>query len=253
MVFIPTSHGLVVAADSRKSFPKNNFCDDAIKILQLDSLPGAVATVTGNGLFVEMPDPSVRNLCHYYRTAKVRLDVELIVKSYLNTLKVAPSGQEMNILKARCLTATRLFLKKYPENVQLYRDAMYQVIVGTFDPYSGTTMIYKFSVRTEPKEGASVIRERTFRIEFSDKPIPRYFGIGEYVNKYVEHGVGREFLKDCYFVVFNTSHVADLSPEQGRCAAESVVDSTKETASIVSPPFRVGGPTRSVLIQGKFN
>lgn len=250
VTLVPSNGGLVVAADSRISFLGTQ-CDGAFKIIQPARPARTVAIITGDSLFVSPPPAGVPDLCHYLETAPRRLNIDTLVRSYLERGADDPTQLAFDSLSAACLREVERFRRAYPEALRSFegRD-IFSVVVASYDPASQTSLLRNFVVRID----AGTHRLRVAR--FSQTAISPHdargvwiYGETSYVDRHVYAGFGRRFLSPATtgFLAARIL-VRDTSIDQAVAVAADIIHAASRAAQTVLPPSGIGGAIRVVLL-----
>jgi hypothetical protein len=250
VAMVPSKAGLVVAADSRASVAKR-YCDNAFKIVELKKPARTIITVTGEGIFVPPPGPAVSDLCEYVKTTPGLLDIEDIVRTYLQTANREIAKVRTEDVGQQYTTAVRQFRASFPGALRRYvAREMFSVVMAGYDPKRKTATVVSFVVRiaavTLDPEVTKIRRTET-RPETPREVLA--FGETDYLNQHVYGGAGRQFLsKETIAFILAEKTVRETTLPEALAVAVDVVEATSRTTDLIPAPSGIGGPIDVVLL-----
>jgi hypothetical protein len=250
VALVPSEDGLVVAADSRISFLGAE-CDGAFKIIAPVRPVRTVAIITGDSIFVSPPPAGAANLCRYLETAPRRLNIDTLVRSYLEHSPDDPTQLAFDGLGAACVREVERFRQAYPEALRSFlgRD-IFSVVVASYDPASQTSLLRNFVVRIDA--GTHRLRVARFTqtaISPHDARGVWIYGETSYVDRHVYAGFGRRFLSPATIGFLRTrALVRDTSLDQAVAVAANIIYAASRAAQTLPPPSGIGGPIRVMLL-----
>ncbi len=250
VALVPSKDGLLVAADSRITFLGAE-CDGAFKIIEPARPLRTVAIVTGDAIFVAPPPAGAANLCRYLETAPRRLNIDALVRSYLDRSADDPAQLAFDGLSAACVRQVERFRRAYPETLRRFtgRD-IFSVVVASYDPASQAALLRNFVVRID----ARTRRVRAAR--FTETAISPHdargvwlYGETSYVDRYVYAGFGRKFLSSATVGFLRTRiPVRDTPMDPAVSVAVNIIQAAGRAAQVVPAPSGIGGSIRVVLL-----
>jgi hypothetical protein len=253
VVLVPSADGLVVAADSRMSFLGSE-CDGMFKIVELARPARTVVMVTGDSIFLKPPAAGEPDLCHYVESAPRMLDIDVIVKSYLDQHATDPSQFPLEALGNVCVRAVDRFRQSNPAAFEAYAGKeIFSVIVAGYDPASRVATLRNFVVRIDATtHRIQAARFVSIAVAPNDRRGVWIYGETAYVEKYVYAGFGRQYLtaSTLNFILVNRP-VAETPLSQAVAAAVNVIQATSRATQTVPAPSGIGGPIRAVLLGSK--
>jgi hypothetical protein len=246
---VPSRDGLVVAADSRSTVAGIH-CDNAVKIVLPARPERVVATVTGQGTFLVPPgNIAISDLCMYVRRGPRLLDIQGVVKRYLEEKNIDLNVLEIMDLAQRCLNAVRDFQTTWPDALHSFAGhELFSVVLAGYDPKERLSVIRSFVVAVLADLKPDIARTVDWRIAQDDAP--EYFGFGEtdYMNRQVFGGPGRGFLSETFIRFLTLKSVKDVDPDIAVEVATNLIEATAKTTGIIPAPTGIGGPIDVVLL-----
>jgi hypothetical protein len=249
VVIVPSSDGMVVAADSRTAL-LGVTCDSEFKITELRRPQRTVVAVTGEGVFVAPPDGQLKDVCDYLKSAPHLLDVPILVKRYLEK-NPSLSKEAIDGLGAECVHAVERFRQTFPALFEQYVGReIFSVVIASYDNHSKNSLFMNFVVSIESTTH-KVEATRFTRVTISPQSRKGVWSYGEtgYLNKYVFGGVGRQYLTEetLNFILIDKP-VADVRLDQAVAAATNVIEATSRTTESIPSPSGIGGPVDILLL-----
>jgi hypothetical protein len=250
VVMVPSNDGLVVAAESRSTVGQK-YCDTAFKIVEPARPPRTVITVTGNGIYYPDPGPGVPDLCAYISRAPRLLDIERVVREYLEKQNRDIGTLRMEEVAKQCVDAVKAFGMSWPGVLRAYSGReMFSVAMAAYNPASRTATVLNFVVRitaaTLDPEAARIARKEFTGIS------PREdfeFGETDYLIQNVYRGAGRKFLDKETIAFFQAGKtVSQTSLQEAQAVAVNIIEAASRTTELVTPPNGIGGPIDVVLL-----
>jgi hypothetical protein len=251
VVVVPSKEGLVVAADSRSSVG-NTHCDSAYKIIELNKPARTVATVTGYGIFAQNPGPAVQDICEYLKEAPRLLDIEQVVKEYVEKANVKVANIRIDDLAKDCLAALQRFKVAFPLAIPPFAGReLFNVVLAGYDSETKTATIRFFVIRVVPSTlDFEVIK--ISQVDYGPQSTRDYAAFGEtdYLNKHVFGGEGRKFVNSdtIAFLLNEKKTVSETSVAEAVAIATNLIDATARTTEVIPAPTGIGGPIDVVLI-----
>ena len=248
-VAVPSRDGLVIAADGRLTF-MGVPCDGASKILTPARPVRTVAVVTGDGVFVA-PPPRGEDPCRYLASAPRLLDMDAVVTRYLDHAGNNPAHIDLAALAAACEQAVERFRAAHPEALRSYAGrAIFSVLVASYDPAAGTSLLRNFVVRVDEFTGrAQAARMSTTGIDARDPSGVWIYGETDWVTRNVYAGAGRAFLSPAT-LEFLTARlpVGGTTLKSAAAVAANLLNAASRAAEIDPPPSGIGGAIRVVVV-----
>jgi hypothetical protein len=250
VVLVPSSDGLVVAADSRISFLGAE-CDGQFKIIEPSRPARTIAMVTGDSVFVAPPPAGERDLCRYLQSAPHLLDIGEVVRRYLER---EASGAEEFPLKAlgkECVAALERFAKANPAELHAYAGReIFSVIVAGYDPRRHTATLRNFVVRMDKVTlRIESARMTTTTVTASDRRGVWLYGESGYVETNVLAGFGRKYLDAATLdFILTAASVAGAPLNRAVATATNLINAASRTTETLPAPSGIGGPVNIVLL-----
>lgn len=246
---VPARDGVAIAADSRFTFLGAS-CDGAFKIVEPRQPLRAVAFVTGDSIFVA-PPPAGQDPCRYLATAPRLLDIDAVVRAYLDRSGDDPARISLFDLASACVEAVERFGRAHPKALGAYAGKdVFSVVVVSYDPARQATTLRNFVVRIDRRSGHAratrmsdtTVGERTPRGVW-------IYGEAGYVNWQVYAGPGRRFLSASTLAFLRVHQpMATVPMELAAKTALAVVTAAIRSAEAVPPPSGIGGAIRVVVL-----
>ncbi len=247
---VPSRDGLIVAADSRISFLGAE-CDGAFKIIEPARPMRTVAIVTGDSIFVSPPPAGVSNLCQYLESAPRRLNIDTLVRDYLERSADDPTQLAFDGLGAACVRRVERFRQAYPEALRGFmgRD-LFSVVVASYDPGTRTSLLRNFVVRIDARtRHVGAARFTQTAVSPHDPREVWIYGETSYVDRYVYAGFGRQFLSPATLGFLRDRTPVGQTPlDRAVAVAADIVQAASRAAQKVPAPSGIGGPIRVVLL-----
>lgn len=243
---VPTTDGLLVAADSRAVLGERVF-DEGFKIVELSRRHPTVLTVTGEGIFVETPPEHVE-LGPYLRGAARLLDAEGVVQRFLEANPQRLTSDIVQVLAEQCVTAIDRFQEQCPAIVERFAGApMFTVVVGSFDPDHDRSLMAQVVTGVAEGGARGEVRSASLWEKHAGERRETYmFGDTDYVQRHVL--VRREFLRKYRAFIANTRTVHETQVDEALGAATNLIEATARTTEGVADAPRIGGPIDVVLL-----
>jgi len=251
---VPSSEGLVVAADSRALIhggAVHQFDDTVYKIVVVARPFRTVIVVPGTGVMHQVPDGLAGDLANELATAPKLLDIPSVVKGCLE------SGPEelneeivRNEIPRACQAAVRQATAQEPDHIRQFADkVLCDVVVANYSCERRCSTIGSFAIFMEKETVEPRIQNVDFS-EFRDEHQRdlRYYGETAYVQRHLD----REEKSFHPFAVFSMScmwkTVGETSAQEAQAAAVSLIEAASEMAKRDPPEFGIGGPIDVVLL-----
>ncbi len=258
VVLVPSSEGLVVAADSRAVhrrvvLGKKTECqisDTNYKIVEVARPFRTIISVPGTGVMHDVPEEQAGDLTNALATAPRLLDLPSVVKSRLER-----GPEELNEEMVRkeiprdCQAAVRQATAQEPEHFRQFegKDLCY-VVVANYNCERRCSTIASFAIFIEPKCLNPTIQK--FKVEeFRDADLicTRFFGETDYVKKNVLQGEGKKLIARHDEMLLKGT-IRRVSAQEAKAAADNLIEAASEMAKIVQPEFGIGGEIDVVLL-----
>ena len=243
---VPTSEGLVVAAD-RRTTPRGIYCDGVRKILH-PKVSSSVVFITGLATLRDMSQIPDEKLCETLTTTPSPIDFGRATVAFIEQQAepiVEIDGQRLTeVIYAE--------VRRYLEGGEL-RDFIGQkyvatIVIGSFDPASGTARIWQFWVDFTGPVHFQLQPYPLRRFDPSDAPRIEPFGETGYFAVNVLDGIGRQFLDGGYEALLRKQRIADVSVDEACSVASSLIDAATKTTALVKPPSGIGGGVDCTLV-----
>ena len=246
VVMIPTTAGLLVAADSRALVGDRVF-DDGFKIVELSRRHPTVVTVTGEGIFVEAPPPDAE-VGLYLRGAPRLLDVEGVVQRFLEANPQRLTSDIVQVLAEQCVTAVDRFQEQCPTAVARFAGGlMFTVVVGSYDPDHDRSLMAQVVAGVDASGRRGEVRATTLWEKHAGERRETFlFGDTEYVQRHVL--VRREYLRKYRAFVANGRTVHETQVDEAMGAATNLIEATARTTDGAADAPKIGGPIDVVLL-----
>ncbi|WP_407122841.1 hypothetical protein [Bradyrhizobium sp. STM 3561] len=253
-VLVPSSSGLVIAADMRQT-PKGTFCDGINKIL-LPTRPARTAVVvTGLITLQDMPDLSGHDLCEHLAKMPAPIDFGRSTLSYLN----AENTPVADFNGQRFADAIFADISPYLAAGKLSGFAgsrIAQIIIASYDPASHTSSVIAFGIdltieggfllQPTPVTAATTVKGTNLGPASERVILP--FGEVSYLEQHVLFGHGRMYLTGAYFQILLKKTVGDVGSDLAAAAALDLIEAASKTAEIIPAPSGIGGGSSAVLL-----
>jgi hypothetical protein len=248
VVVAPSRDGLIVAADSRARMD-GAVCDSYHKITEPDRPDRTVFVVLGRSIYLEPPPSGLPEPCTYLRQAPRLYDINVLVKTYLETsgANVATMGTEQ--LAARCIEAIAAMQKTHGDYIRAFWDTrMFTVILATYAPAERTSTVKWFSLLLSPTGEPFVSEKETEVFGPTNRGMVLRFGQSEFFQKQVLNGPGRQFLGRAWKEWTTKARIADIDRSVALNAAVEMIEATAKTAKLLRADVDIGGPIDAVLL-----
>lgn len=198
VLMVPTSAGLVIAADSRMTHQGNGiqvYCDDYYKITEIAGYDRAAFVVTGTSTAWNLSKAiTLGDIC---REARAIFDASTVVKDAFDNGEASPSNV-LEALPQLCVAAMQKFSATNKVFDTMRGKFLFQVAVGTYDDIQQISRIQSFSINLADDGTVSADKFRV--LQFSPEQdwslVP--FGEGDYFEQQVLGGPGQSYLTDRY-------------------------------------------------------
>ena len=250
VLMVPFNQGLIVAADGRQTVFNRIYCDGAGKIIEPASPPLTIAVVTGNGVVVDYPHPVPDGeMCDYIKSAPRILDIEAVVKRFLETSDVPLRSLKLEALVQLCLNELVKFDGTHPGLlVQFLGTTMFQVVLANYDVESSTTVVRAFYGRIE-KNGRvtfQIAQDKSYSPETDADWL--MFGEADYVSQHVLGPEGKAFYDPGLFERMKGHPISEVSREEAIALATHSLEAASKTTTVIPAPTGIGGPSEVLAI-----
>jgi hypothetical protein len=250
VAMVPTSAGLVMAADSRITIGgRRLYCDNVFKIVELDGISRTAFIVTGHSTVWNFRNVPLENICNYIQSNPAAFDVSAILKS---AIERTPSLASANVeaLPQICVDAVNAYAVADSKIFDDLRGKqIFQVALGSYDEAKKISVIRSFSIDLS-KDGAvsaSELKTQAFRI--TDEWQLVLFGEGNYLTNQVFNGVGIQFLGERYARFRNgKSEVHDADPALAADFVSEIIEAASKTTALILAETGIGGPVDVLLL-----
>lgn len=250
VALVPSKDGLVVAADSRITFLGVE-CDGAFKIIEPARPMRTVAIVTGDTIFVDPPPAGAVHLCRYLESAPRRLNIDTLVRAYLERSPDEPAQLDFSGLSAACVRQVERFRRAYPQALRRFTGKdIFSVVVASYDPASQTSFLRNFVVRIDaPTRRVRAARFTRTAVSPHSSSGVWIYGETSYVDRYVYAGFGRQFLSPATLAFLRTpTPVGETALDQAAAVAANIVQAAGLASQTISAPSGIGGRIQVVLL-----
>jgi len=244
---IPTTAGLLVAADSRAMMGDRVY-DDGFKIVELSRRHPTVAIVTGEGIFIEAPPAEVDDVGDYLRSTPRLLDVEGVVQRFLEANPQRVTSDIVQVLAEQCVIAVDRFQEQCPTAVARFAGGlMFTVVVGSYDPDHDRSLMAQVVAGVDASGRRGEVRATTLWEKHAGERRETFlFGDTEYVQRHVL--VRREYLRKYRAFVANGRTVHETQVDEAMAAATNLIEATARTTDGAGDAPKIGGPIDVVLL-----
>lgn len=250
VVIVGSAKGLVVAADSRSTFP-GIYCDDAFKILIPKTPNRTVVMVTGVGTWVDFKPGRSSDFCMAVRSSPEVLNIGSLVTGYLERKRTRLANLSLTELGSVCVAAMKEAQNSHPLFLQSFvGHDVFLVVMADYDPKAKIASVLNFVVRIDAN-GKDIQAARFSRetISQADRWVILPFGESDYFFQTVYHGVGRQFIDEAIFgSMVSGKLVREVSIDQAMSAAVNTIEAASRTTAIIPAESGIGGPIDVVLL-----
>ncbi|MCA1414478.1 hypothetical protein I6F30_25480 [Bradyrhizobium sp. NBAIM20] len=246
VIAIPTSAGLVVAAD-RRTTPRGIYCDGVRKIL-VPKPKGTAVFITGMATMRDTSGIADEELCETLRRTPAPIDFGRMTVDFVDT----HTEPLINVDGQQLADAIFAEIRRYIEGGELQpffgQQYVTTIVVASFDPESRVSRVWQFWVNfTGPVLfQLQPLPVRQFTLD--DVPDIILFGENEYFVTNVRNGIGRQFLDGSIETIRDKRSIANVSVEDARKAGVNLIEAAAETASLIKPPSGIGGGVDCALV-----
>lgn len=252
---VPSSEGLVVAADSRAvigSEAVREFSDNVYKIVEVARPFRTVISVPGTGVMHHVHEQPAGDLTSVLATVPRLLDIPSVVK---NCLESGPEELNEEIVRNEipraCQAAVRQATAQEPDATRQFEGKfLCCVVIAHYDFERRFSTIGWFVIFIEPESFEPTIQKSEvvhFRDE--DRREIRFYGEIDYVCKYLNKEVKQFHPVDVFsFSGFMGKTIGETSADEAEAVAVSLIKAASEMAKSDPPEFGIGGPIDVVLL-----
>jgi hypothetical protein len=251
VVMVPTSAGLVIAADSRITIGGNLglYCDNSFKITEIDHVNRAAFIVTGYTTVWNFQNVPIGDICKHIQEVRAKFDINVILKEAIEQ-KPTFISTAIDDLPKVCIDAINQYSVASSGDFDSRRGAqIFQVAVASYDDVHGTSMVQSFSINMG---NDGVVSASDFKVqEFNpgNEWQLLLFGEASYLTNNVFNGIGMQFLGDRYGR-FRNGKTIIRETDQALAAdfASDLIEAAAKTTSLVAAPTGIGGPVDVLLL-----
>lgn len=256
-VLVPSSSGLVIAADMRQT-PKGTFCDGIDKILLPTRPKRTAAVVTGFTTLRDMPNLSGPELCEHLAKTPAPIDFGRSTLDYLN----AENTQVADFNGERFADSLFADVSPYLAAGKLNAFAgsrIAQIVIASYDSAARTSSIIAFGVdlawnmsfllQPLAVTASTTIRGTSFAPKSDRAILP--FGEVPYLEQHVISGHGRMYLTGAYFEILLKKVVGDVGSDLAAAAALDLIEAASKTTEVIPAPSGIGGGSSVVLLSNE--
>lgn len=248
---VPSSEGLVVAADSRAVIGRGavrEFSDNYYKIVEVARPFRTVISIPGTGVIHQVPEEPTGDLTNALATAPRLLDLPSVVKSCLESGPEALNEEiVLHEIPQACQAAVLQATAQEPDAIRQFEGkVLCTVVVATFVCNPKCSSAASFEIFIEPQSVEPTIRNSEI-VKFLDEHQRgcRFYGECDYVRKYLWQG---ERLFRPHEEFFFKATIEETSAVEAEAAAVNLIEAASEMAKSDPPEFGIGGPIDRVLL-----
>jgi hypothetical protein len=250
IVGVPTSDGLVIAADTRRTV-NGVACDFGTKLYVPRNLHSTVFGFTGlSGFYAVKPFST----CAEIEAAPVLFNIEPIVRNFLERQSSSIRQLDLIALSNECVAAFSRFVASSGPLIDrpslVARSSVFTVVLAAYEPDTRTSIMREISFRMPSSNQISSDQSVFASYDAKGQPDWRAFGQGQYLVDQVLNGPGKQFLSNRYKEFEQAGKISDLASELATEVAENLIDATSKTSEIVPIPAGVGGRTDVYCLSG---
>lgn len=244
-LMVPTSAGLIIAADSRMTHIGNGvqvYCDNYYKITEVDRLDRTAFVVTGTGTVWNLSRAiTLDDIC---REAVAVFDITDVIRNSLDHDAVS-----LDALPRVCVEAMEKFTATNRAFDPKRGQQLFQVAVGTYDFAEQISRIHSFAIHLADDGSvfADDVLVRRFTQDQEWSTIT--FGECDYLNQQVFTGPGLSFLTERYGRFRNLpGPIKDTDPALAVDFVTDILTATERTTALVPAKSGIGGPVDVILL-----
>jgi hypothetical protein len=253
IILIPTSSGLVIAADSRITiFPNDGsgllYCDNIFKIAEIQGRERTALFLTGYSTVWDFSNVPLGEVCRYVGQGNGKFDAGGIAKRFLEH---SPADIDaVGSLPDGLSEATRQFIQSNPDDYAARRGLqLFQVGIASYDFDLKKSQIRSFSV---DMDSAGAVSHSAYKVEeFEPDDACRLVTFGEvtYLIENVFNGPGIQFLGERYGRFRNSMTIIQATDAVlAADFATDIIEAAEKTTSIVGVETAIGGPVDVLLL-----
>ena len=252
VIAVPTSKGLVIAADSRVgSDVAGRVCDEAFKLLVLERPERTALTVTNvSGVRVPGNEP---DFCKHLRESRVILEFPDLARRYLLEVdrpiwQVAPEE-----LISQGIAPTLAALNE--DDLEVVRPLLAilrpNIVLFSYDPDRRVSWIRAIVVSVDAELAPSIESTLLCELKANDKPTFWRIGEKEYFDQHFMNEKGLALLPHSTrdFIRNSKKRVDDISMTEAIDAAVGAIKAASELTQSIPASSGIGGPV-DVLFLG---
>jgi hypothetical protein len=247
VIVVPTSEGVVIAADKRTS-PGGVYCDGVAKILQPPNHANMAVFITGLSTLRDHSTIKPEDLCKALASTPAPIDFGRSTLAFLEKQPAPISELNGQALTEMIYADIKQFIEGGQLN-SLMGQRIATIVVVDHEAATRTSRIWSFWVQLTGPVGFQ-LQPAHHPLKFgpTDRPVVLPYGENEYYYTHVLNGVGRDFIDENLHIVSNAPNVSLVAVDAGAGAAINLIEAASKAADLVKPPSGIGGGVDCVLV-----
>jgi hypothetical protein len=247
VLMVPTSAGLVIAADSRMTHQGDGiqvYCDNYYKITEIARFDRAAFVVTGNSTVWDLSKTiTLDDVC---REARVIFDASVVVKDAFENGEASPSNI-FEPLPQLCVAVMQKFIAINKVFDVRRGKQLFQVAVGSYDDTISRVQSFTINLAEDGAVSAGNFKVQQFAPDQDWSLV--LFGEADYFQQQVFEGPGRSYLTDRYGRFRNgPTLIRDTDLALAVDFVSDLLVAAERTTSLVQSGTGIGGPVDVILV-----
>ncbi len=244
VVTIPTSTGIVVAADTRNT-TMGVACDGDTKVAIAKTTDPILVATTGTSTWISAryplwPDDPCGDL---KKNGITLFDAKAIVTAALEEQGSPLWDLSLDIVANKLIAEVINVHSTHSEYVRQFAGHnMFQIVLAAYRQTNSTSYVRAFQLNMSPTFQVTADMSADYKFEQKSTPDWPYFGDTNNYDKYVMNGSGKQFLPASLNELKKKTAVTEVTEALAESVAFGIVEAAEKTQAI-EPTFKsIGGP-----------
>ena len=253
VVVIPTSEGVLLAADSRITL-RQKFVDGVGKIRLVSGRPDLAFALTGQSEFLPVApdDATAHELRFAWEHGPRQFSGQAVVEKFLASQPPSPlDAQILGALGKRLSISLIDALRSKMDGRLFYGKQLFRTVITQYDSVTGTARIGSLRVDLSERGIPNIRDIQLDTVNGADFRIALIFGEQRYFEENVVRGFGQRYIAgEAREIWGRGGRVRDFTAPSAATVARSWIRATAKMTEIIPLANGVGGPLKIFLLNG---
>lgn len=253
VVVIPTSEGVVLAADSRITL-RRQFVDGVNKIRLVSGRQDLAFVLTGQSEFLPVlpDDATAQELRDAWERGPRQFSGQGVVEKFLASQPPAPLDAQILVSLGRRLSVSLVdALRSRMDGRLFYGQQLFRAVIAQYDSTTATTRIGSLRVDLSERGIPNIRDIELDTVAGRDSKIALIFGEQRYFEENVMRGFGQRYIAGEAREIWGSGgRVRDFTALSAATVARSWIRATAKMTEIIPITNGVGGPLKLFLLNG---